>query len=225
MSTKQYNITCFQTRNINGHRYYYRIVFLEKIDVELKTNRVYSYSNMTIVHQNKADSEKRSYAAVAAIPAIIVPAPIAVQNSFSALQDTTSDSEPEVDMQQFDWNSISYPSESDESDTITYEHMTNDSTEDSVSESLEDSANDSANDSAEDSTSESVEEELVVNHKHYRRVHQPWCKDGVPCIVTSIAVFLGIAYFMQFVFYMCGLVNDDCCSPAMRLQCSKYKGL
>ena len=174
---------------------------------------------MTIVHRNTSDSEKRSYAAIAAIPAIAIPtsiaapiaAPIAVQNTFSILQDDSSESD--MDAAQFDWKTVD-PSDSDESDTIAYDNM------------LHGSTDNSANDSAEDSSSGSSQEELVVNQKHYRRVRQSWCKDGVPCFVTSIAGLLGVAYFMQFVFYMCGLMNDDGFSPAARLQCSKYhKGL
>ena len=171
---------------------------------------------MTIVHRNKADSEKRSYATIAAIPAITVPAPIAIQNSFSVLQDETSGSE--VDMQEFDWKSITDVSESDVSDTIAYENMPSDSGAEYITE-------DSTTESVMDSSSDTSQDEVIVNHKQYRRVRQPWCKDGVPCAVTSLAALLAFAYFMQFVFYMCGLVNDDCCSPTMRLECSKGKGL
>jgi hypothetical protein len=174
---------------------------------------------MTIVHRNTSDSEKRSYAAIAAIPVIAIPAPIAapiaVQNTFSILQDDSSESD--MDVAQFDWKTVD-PSESDESDTIAYDNMLHGSANDSVE--------DSAEDSGADSSSDSSQEELIVNQKHYRRVRQSWCKDGVPCFVTSLVGFLGVAYFMQFVFYMCGLMNDDGCSPAARLQCSKYhKGL
>ena len=167
---------------------------------------------MTIVHRNTSDSEKRRSASIAAIPAISVPAPIAVQNSFSALQDDTSDSD--VDMQEFDWKSISNPSETELSDTNDYENVpTDDSVEDNTPNSVEDSTTDSSSDSSHD--------EVILNNKHYRRVRQPWCKDGVPCVVTSLTALLAFAYFMQFVFYMCGLVGDDCCSPSMRLECSK----
>ena len=157
---------------------------------------------MTIVHRNNADSEKRSYAAIAAIPAIVVPAPIAIQNSFSALQDDTSESEEE--MKQFDWKSVNHPSDSD------------DNSDDSIISSTY-----SSTDSSTESSSDGSEEELIVNQKYYRRVRQPWCKEGIPCFVTSLAAILGFAYFMKFVFYMCGLVHDDCCSPMARLQCSK----
>ena len=164
---------------------------------------------MTIIHRNTSDSEKRSYASVAAIP---TPSSVAVQNSFSALQDDSSESE--LDLAQFDWKKIDDLSQSDES--------SHDSATDSATDSAEDnSANDSAKDSDTDSVSDSSQEELIVNQKHYRRLRPAWCKDGVPCFVTSLAGFLGVAYFMQFVFYMCGLMNDDCCSPAARLQCSK----
>jgi hypothetical protein len=179
---------------------------------------------MTIVHRNTSDSEKRRSASIAAIPAISVPAPIAVQNSFSALQDDTSDSD--VDMHEFDWKSISNPSETELSDTNDYENVpTDDSVEDSAEDSTEDSAEDNTPNSVEDSTtdssSDSSHDEVILNNKHYRRVRQPWCKDGVPCVVTSLTALLAFAYFMQFVFYMCGLVGDDCCSPSMRLECSK----
>jgi hypothetical protein len=156
---------------------------------------------MTIVQRNTSDSEKRSYAAVAAIPVV----PVAVQNSFSALQDDSSESE--LDLAQFDWKTIDASSESNESDT--------------AEDSATDSANDSANNSDTDSASDTSQEELIVNQKHYRRLRPAWCKDGVPCFVTSLVGFLGVAYFMQFVFYICGLTNDNCCSPASRLQCSK----
>jgi len=163
---------------------------------------------MTIVHRNHTDSEKRSYASVAAIPAITIPAPVAVQNNFSALHDTSSESE--IDKEQFDWKTA-HSSDSDESDTIAYANMTNNSTSDS-------SPHNSANDSASDSS----QEELIVNQKHYRRVRPSKCKEGIPCFVTSCAGLLVFAYFMQFVFYMCGFINDDCSTPAGRLQYSKY---
>ena len=185
---------------------------------------------MTIVHRNTSDSEKRSYAAIAAIPVIAIPAPVAVQNTFSVLQDDSSESD--ADMAQFDWKAVNAPSESDESDTIAYENMGNTSTDDSAENSAEEdsaeySAEDnSANDSGSDGSSDSSEDELIVNQKRYRRVRPSWCKDSIPCCVTSLAGALGVAYFMQFVFYMCGWVNDDCNSPAGRLQYSKYhKGL
>jgi hypothetical protein len=155
---------------------------------------------MTIVHRNNTDSEKRSYASVAAIPPIAIPAPVAVQNSFSTLQDNSSESE--LDLEQLDWKTVGNPSESDESDMIAYDNMAYDSTNESSSDS-------------------SQEEELIINQKHYRRVRQPWCKEGVPVFVTSLTGLLAFAYFMQFVFYMCGFFNDDCCSPAARLRCSK----
>ena len=164
---------------------------------------------MTIVHRNNADSEKRSYATVAAIPSIAIPAPVAVQNSFSALQDDSSESEN--DMMQFDWKTV-HSSESDESDTIAYENMAN--VEDSTSDN-------STEDSGTDSSSDSSQEELIVNQKHYRRVRPSPCKEGIPCFVTSIIGLLLLAYFMQFVFYMCGFINDDCNSPAGRLRYSK----
>ena len=173
---------------------------------------------MTIVHRNNTDSGKRSYATIAAIPAIIVPAPIAIQNSFSVLKDDSSDSD--IDMKEFEWSTVHNPSESNMSDTIEYDSMTSDS----VEESSKDNSRDNSEEDSGHSSSE--QDELIVNHKHYHRVRQTWCKGGVPCFVTSITVLLGFAYFMQFVFYMCGLVNDDCCSPVMQLQCSKgHKGL
>ena len=181
---------------------------------------------MTIVHRNTSDSEKRSYAAIAAIPVIAIPAPVTMQNAFSVLQDDSSESD--TDMTQFDWKAVNASSESDESDTIAYENMLHGSAEeDSAEDSAEDnSANDRANDSGSDGSSDSSEDELIVNQKHYRRIRPSWCKDGIPCYVTSLAGALGVAYFMQFVFYMCGWVNDDCNSPAGRLQYSKYhKGL
>jgi len=173
---------------------------------------------MTIVQRNTSDSEKRSYASIAAIPVV----PVAVQNSFSALQDDSSESE--LDLAQFDWKSVHTSSESDESDSISYDSAKDsaeDSAEDSATDSAEDSAEDSANDSGADSSSDSSQEDLIVNQKHYRRVRPSWCKDGIPCFVTSLAGFLALAYFMQFVFYMCGFINDDCSSPAGRLQYSK----
>jgi len=181
---------------------------------------------MTIVHRNKEDTEKRSYAEVAAIarviPPIMIPASVAIQNSFSVLQEETS-SDSEVDMTNFDWKSSSHASQSEfeESDTMQYDNLESSDASDSTEERAEDNSPESAEESAEESTSNSSQDELIVNHKHYRRVRQPWCKDGIPCFVTSISALLGFAYFMQFVFYMCGLVNDDCCSPAARLHCSK----
>jgi hypothetical protein len=180
---------------------------------------------MTIVHRNNTDSEKRSYASVAAVPAISIPAPVAVQNSFSTLQDDSSESE--IDMVQFDWKTVH---SSDESDTIAYNNMAN--VEDSISDnstsdnSPNNSAEDSTEDSGTDSSSDSSQEELIINQKHYRRVRPSRCKEGIPCFVTSFAGLLVLAYFMQFVFYMCGFINDDCNSPAGRLQYSKtHKGL
>jgi hypothetical protein len=183
---------------------------------------------MTIVQRNTSDSEKRSYASIAAIPAAIPVVPVAVQNSFSALQDDSSESE--LDLAQFVWKSVHTSSESEESDSISYDSATNsatDSATDSAEDSAEDSANDnSAEDSGTDSSSDSSQDDLIVNQKHYRRVRHSWCKDGIPCFVTSLAGFLALAYFMQFVFYMCGFINDDCSSPAGRLQYNKYnKGL
>ena len=154
---------------------------------------------MTIVHRNNTDSEKRSYASVAAIPAISIPAPVAVQNSFSMLQDDSSESE--LDAGPFDWKTV-HSSESDESDAIAYDNT--------------------VEESGTDSSSDSSQEELIVNQKHYRRVRPSQCKEGIPCFVTSLTGLLVLAYFMQFVFYMCGFINDDCSSPAGRLQYSKY---
>ena len=171
---------------------------------------------MTIVHRNNTDSEKRSYATVAAIPSIAIPAPVAVQNSFSMLQDDSSESE--LDVGPFDWKTV-HSSESDESDTIAYDNMVEDNTSDN---SPNNSAEDSAENSGTDSSSDSSQEELIVNQKHYRRVRPSPCKEGIPCFVTSLTGLLLLAYFMQFVFYMCGFINDDCSSPAGRLQYSKY---
>jgi hypothetical protein len=170
---------------------------------------------MTIVHRNNTDSAKRSYAAVAAVPPIAIPAPVAVQNSFSTLQDNSSESD--LDLEQLDWKTVRNSSESEESDTIAYENMVHHPLEYSTDDTTDNSANDSANDSSSDSS----QEELIVNQKHYRRVRQPWCKEGVPFFVTSLTGLLVFAYFMQFVFYMCGFLHDDCCSPSARLRCSK----
>jgi hypothetical protein len=176
---------------------------------------------MSIADQNTTDSQKRSYASVAAmvrtIPNITIPAPVAIQNSFSSLKDDSSESD--MDMSQLDWKTVQDSSESDDSDTIAYENMEN-------ATSVDNSVDNSANNSGVDSSSDSSEEELVVNQKHYRRVRPLWCRDGIPCFVTSVTGLLLLVYFMQFVFYMCGFVNDDSCSPAARLQYSKYhKGL
>ena len=159
---------------------------------------------MTIVHRNKADSEKQSSASgLRNVPNIIIPAPIAIQNSFSTLEDDTNPSDSDSGLDQFDWKTDSEQNTSD---------GTNDSTNDSNSSS-----------STEESSSSSSEDELTINDKQYRRVRQPWCKDGIPCVVTSVITLLAFAYFMQFVFYMCGLVNDECFSPASLLQYSKGK--
>lgn len=173
---------------------------------------------MTTIQRNKStqspDSDKRNYASVAAsLTPIPVAAPIAMKNRFSPLQDDSSDSDSNVDLAQFEWKELDKTLEDEDNVNNMDDDVDNDNAEESVEES-----SDNTDNSDESNTSE---EEIIINHRRYQRVRQPWCRDGVPCAVTSVATLLAFAYFMQFVFYMCGLVSDDCCSPASLLQCSK----
>jgi hypothetical protein len=177
---------------------------------------------MTVIYRNKskksADSKNREDVAVHAVNS--VSASIALQNSFSALQNNASDSDSDSNgnLEQFEWKTMSSASELDVSDEIT---PVTDIDDDNAEESQDETYTDNTDTSYSSEESASSEEEIVVNEKRYQRVRQPWCRDGVPCAVTSIVFLLAFAYFMQFVFYMCGLVNDDCCSPASLLDCSK----
>jgi len=190
---------------------------------------------MTIVHRNKskksANTKNSNYASiVASLPAVPVASSVALQNSFSALHEETSDSDSQMKLEQIEWKQTTNTSDMDVSDEINdseEDHLENgvinmetDIDDDNVEESQEESQNESTDTSEDSATSE---EEIVVNEKRYQRVRQPWCKDGVPRVITSIVTLLAFAYFMQFVFYMCGFVNDDCESPAGLLRYSKAR--
>ena len=161
---------------------------------------------MSFIQRNKSnqspDSEKRSNASnannasnaviAASLAHIPVAAPFEMRNRYSALKDESSDIDSTDDLTNFEWKDLD--------------------DENNVNNMEDDVDNDNVVEESSDTSEESVtsDEEIVINHRRYQRITQPWCRDGVPCAVTSIITLLSFAYFMQFVFYMCGVVGDDC---------------
>jgi hypothetical protein len=178
---------------------------------------------MTLVHRHIATSKEqtnipsdntnhsafrtvtRTYAQAASIPvlSIRVPEPIATHNSYSALNDTITPSSNDSDKYMWNSHESSDPSESD----IDYSDMPELIDESNDANDAGDERSES-NESQSENTSDS-DQEIIVNHTRYQRVRKS-CKDSLPCPITFSFTLWAIAMFMQFIFQICGLVNEKC---------------
>lgn len=139
---------------------------------------------------------------------------------------------------EFTWNDAKSDSDDDmpplvDSDSLSNETADNDSDEDMPplvdpdDLSNETVDNDSDDDSDEDtrvseqeedfvsvksSDEEESEDDIIVNHKQYRRVRtDKRCKDGIPPAITWAFFFFALAQFMQLVFLICKNVPHRHC--------------
>ena len=189
---------------------------------------------MTLVHRHIAASKEaqdsafrtvtRTYAQAASLPvlSIHVPEPIATHNSYSMLNDTTSDSNSTPDSDKYMWNSPESDSAESDSDMPALIDANDGDDEDSdtdysdmpplIDESNEQNRENSESESeSESSASESSDsdQEIIVNQQRYQRVRKS-CKDSLPCPITFFFRLWAIAMFMQCILHMCSLTNDKC---------------
>lgn len=164
----------------------------------------------------------RSYAQAASLPvlSIRIPDPITTHNSYSMLNDVTSDSNSTPDSDKYMWNSPESTSDSSESDT-DYSDMpalidANDANDGDNEDSDTDYSDmppliDESNESESQSESESSDsdQEIIVNQQRYQRVRKS-CKDSLPCPITFFFRLWAIAMFMQCILHICNLTNDKC---------------
>jgi len=165
---------------------------------------------------NSAFRNVRTYAQAASLPilSIHIPEPITTHNSYSMLNEVTSDSNSTPDSDKYMWNS---PESTSDSSELTDSDSDMPALIDANDGDNEDSDTDYSDmppliDESSESQSESesdADQEIIVNQTRYQRVRKS-CKDSLPCPITFFFRLWAIAMFMQCILHICNLTNDKC---------------
>lgn len=178
---------------------------------------------MPLVHRHIASKEAqdsafrnvRTYAQAASLPvlSIHVPEPIATHNSYSMLNDTTSDSNSTPDSDKYMWNSPESDSAESDSDmpALIDANDANDASDEYSDTDYSDMPPliDESNESESSGSTSDSDQEIIVNQQRYQRVRKS-CKDSLPCPITFFFRLWAIAMFMQCMLQLCNLTNNKC---------------
>ena len=193
---------------------------------------------MTIVHRNNANKANKATNTANVVPvpnvSVRLPEPVHTTNSYSALDSNKSDVSDEVVDQvsdkEYTWSDSTNDSDYDDmpplidendevvqtSDESTDTSDASDETSDESDETSDENTyvSEQGEDFVSDKTSdeESSDDDIIVAHTQYRRVHtNKRCKDGVPYAIQLAFFFFALAQFMQLVFLVCKSVPHRHC--------------